>query len=66
MTTRRNENFIETVTVPILLIVLGLLFLLDDRLGWSVGRAWPVLLMAWGALRILSSRTRPRAEDADA
>ena len=38
----------------IVLIVIGALFLLENTfdLWWAVARLWPVLLIAWGALKL--------------
>ena len=39
---------VRAVTVPLLLIALGALFLLDYSGGPSVRQTWPVLLIVWG------------------
>jgi len=38
----------------IILIVVGALFLLHNTIDiwWTVARLWPVLLIAWGALKL--------------
>lgn len=38
----------------IILIVFGALFLLQNTIDiwWTVARLWPVLLIAWGALKL--------------
>ena len=46
---------------PVLLIVLGLMFLLDQFVpGWGIGRTWPVLLVAIGVLKLLDTTRPPR------
>jgi hypothetical protein len=50
---------VRAVTVPLLLIALGGLFLLDYSGGPAVRQTWPVLLIVWGgawALTHLFSR----------
>jgi len=39
---------VRAVTVPLLLIALGGLFLLDYSGGPAVRQTWPVLLIVWG------------------
>jgi hypothetical protein len=39
---------VGAVTVPLLLIALGALFLLDYSGGPTVRQTWPVLLIVWG------------------
>jgi hypothetical protein len=39
---------VQAVTVPLLLIALGALFLLDYSGGPAVRQTWPVLLIVWG------------------
>jgi hypothetical protein len=53
-----EEGLLVTLRVPLLLIALGVLFLLDDYLGWSVVRTWPALLVFWGALLLATRRRR--------
>ena len=38
----------------IVLIVVGALFLLQNTIDiwWTIARLWPVLLIAWGALKL--------------
>ncbi len=38
----------------IILIVVGALFLLQNTIDfwWTIARLWPVLLIAWGALKL--------------
>jgi hypothetical protein len=39
---------VRAVTVPLLLIALGSLFLLDYSGGPQVRQTWPILLIVWG------------------
>jgi hypothetical protein len=39
---------VRAVTVPLLLIALGGLFLLDYSGGPAVRQTWPILLVVWG------------------
>lgn len=39
---------VRAVTVPLLLIALGSLFLLDYSGGPAVQKTWPILLIVWG------------------
>jgi len=46
---------------PVLLIVLGSMFLLDQFVpGWGIGRTWPALLVVIGVLKLLDSTRPPR------
>ncbi len=46
---------------PVLLIVLGVMFLLDQFVpGWGIGRTWPALLVVIGVLKLLDSTRPPR------
>lgn len=38
----------------IILIIVGALFLLQNTIDiwWTIARLWPVLLIAWGALKL--------------
>lgn len=49
------------LTFPVMLIVLGVLFLLDQLVpGWGIHRTWPVLLVALGILQLLAVTRPPR------
>jgi len=37
---------------PVLMIVVGTLFAIDHAGGISIGRTWPVILVALGAMRL--------------
>jgi membrane-bound ClpP family serine protease len=46
---------------PVLLILLGVMFLLDQFVpGWGVGKTWPVLLVVIGVLKLLDTTRPPR------
>jgi hypothetical protein len=42
------DETVRAVTIPLLLITLGSLFLLDYSGGPQVRQTWPVLLIIWG------------------
>ena len=49
------------LTGPVILIVLGVMFLADQFLpGWGIGKTWPLLLVVMGVLRLLDSSRPPR------
>jgi hypothetical protein len=57
-----SEHTQRDVTFPVILIVLGVLFLLNEfvpRLG--IDRTWPFILIALGVLLFLRSWSPPRA-----
>ncbi|MGH9326953.1 MAG: LiaI-LiaF-like domain-containing protein [Terriglobia bacterium] len=60
-----DSNSFETrrkLTLPVMLIVVGVLFLLNQYApGWGILRTWPVILIALGILLILRSFGPPRA-----
>jgi membrane-bound ClpP family serine protease len=46
---------------PVLLIVLGIMFLLDQLIpGWGIGRTWPALLVVIGVVKLLEVNRPPR------
>ena len=46
---------------PVLLIVLGVMFLLDQFVpGWGIHKTWPALLVVIGVLKLLDSTRPPR------
>lgn len=48
-------------TWPIIVIVLGVMFLLDEFVPhWSFTRTWPVLLVVFGVLKLFDSMQPPR------
>jgi len=49
-----------SLTWPVLLITLGVLFLLDQLIpGWGFSRTWPALLIAIGVTRLVDSSRPP-------
>ena len=49
------------LTGPIILIMLGVMFLADQFLpGWGIGKTWPLLLVVIGVLRLLDFDRPPR------
>ncbi len=48
-------------TIPVLLIVLGIMFLLDQLVpGWGIGKTWPALLIVMGVLKLVDITRPPR------
>ena len=52
------ESLLAVLRVPLLLTLLGALFLLEDHGGWPFTRTWPSLLVLWGALLAAERRRR--------
>jgi LiaI-LiaF-like transmembrane region len=47
---------------PVVLIVLGVMFLLGQFVpGWGIGKTWPALLIVIGVMKLLNSSRPPRA-----
>jgi hypothetical protein len=47
--------------LPVLLIVLGILFLLDQLVpGWGIGKTWPSVLVVIGVLKLIDVTRPPR------
>lgn len=50
-----------SLTAPVILITLGVIFLLDQIVpGWGFGKTWPVLLVVIGVLKLLDSTQSPQ------
>ena len=46
---------------PVLLIVLGIMFLLDQLVpGWGISKTWPALLVVIGVLKLMDVARPPR------
>jgi hypothetical protein len=46
---------------PVLLIVLGIMFLLNQLVpGWGISKTWPVLLIVIGAVKLMNITRPPR------
>jgi len=46
---------------PVLLIVLGIMFLLDQLVpGWGISKTWPALLVVIGVLKLMDVTRPPR------
>jgi hypothetical protein len=46
---------------PVLLIVLGIMFLVDQLVpGWGINKTWPALLVVIGVLKLLDVTRPPR------
>ena len=49
------------LTFPALLIVLGIMFLLDQLVpGWGISKTWPALLIVIGVLKLVDVTRPPR------
>jgi hypothetical protein len=47
--------------LPVLLIVLGIMFLLDQLApGWGINKTWPALLVVIGVLKLVDVTRPPR------
>lgn len=52
-----NSNLVTAIRGPILLMLVGTLFAFDHFTAYSIGRTWPVLLIAAGILALWSRFT---------
>jgi len=49
------------LTFPVLLVVMGIIFLLDELVpGWGISKTWPALLVVIGILKLLDVTRPPR------
>lgn len=59
------NNLVAAIRGPVMLIVLGILFQIDQTGGITFVKTWPVLLIVWAALKLLESlAVRKAAHDA--
>ena len=50
-----------SLTLPVMLITVGVMFLMDHLLhGWGISKTWPVLLVVGGVLQLIDARRPPR------
>jgi hypothetical protein len=57
-----TEKVHRDVTFPVILIVLGVLFLLNEFVpGLGIERTWPLILIALGVLLFLRAWSPPQA-----
>lgn len=54
-----NSALITAVRGPIMLIAVGTLFAMDHAGSFRVQQSWPVLLVLYGALRLLERAVAP-------
>ena len=47
-----SPSMIRAVRGPLILIVLGILFAIDNFMGISFARTWPVLLIVFGIFKL--------------
>jgi hypothetical protein len=58
-----SGTLVQAIRGPLLLTILGILFAVAQSGGYSVWRTWPVLLIVYGALKLLERMPRrPKAE----
>jgi hypothetical protein len=55
----RTFQIVRAVRGPLVLITLGILFLIDQSGGVSFGRTWPILFIAYGALKLAERLVAP-------
>jgi len=56
-----TSRYRTSLTWPIVLITLGVLFMLDEFIPqWGFHRTWPVLLVVIGVLKLIDSARPPR------
>jgi hypothetical protein len=46
---------IRALRGPVMLVTLGVLFAFDMNQGWSIRSTWPVLVIAFGAMKLLEA-----------
>jgi hypothetical protein len=54
----QSQNLIRSITGPVILITVGVLFLVDRFTSFGFGQTWPVLLIVIGVLKLLGGRRR--------
>jgi phage shock protein C len=59
----QSQGLIRSITGPVILITVGVLFCVDRFAGISFGQTWPVLLIVIGLLRLLGGRRPNRLRD---
>jgi len=54
-------RFRRGFTLPVLLVVLGIMFLLDEFVpAWGISKTWPALLVVIGVLKLIDITRPPR------
>lgn len=52
-------EFVRAARGPVLLIVVGILFALDQAGQWGFERTWPVLFIVYGVLKLIERVMAP-------
>lgn len=52
------ESLLSVLRIPLLIVLLGALFLVEDHGGWPFSRTWPSLLVLWGGMLAAARRGR--------
>ena len=55
-----SAPLIAAIRGPIMLVLLGVLFLLSQRGVYEFGITWPVLIIAYGVLKLLERSLGPK------
>ncbi len=60
-TTPSSAHYHGGLMLPVLLMVLGIMFLLDQLVpGWGISKTWPALLVVIGVLKLVDVTRPPR------
>ena len=54
----QSQTLIRSITGPVILITVGVLFLIDKFTQFGFQQTWPVLLIVIGILKLLGGRRR--------
>ena len=54
----QSQYLMRSITGPVILITVGVLFTVDRFTGFSFGQTWPILLIVIGLLKLLGGRRR--------
>jgi hypothetical protein len=60
----QSQGLIRSITGPVILITVGVLFCVDRFAGISFGQTWQVLLIVVGLLKLLGGRRPGKLRDA--
>lgn len=54
-----NSGLVSAIRGPIMLITVGVLFAIDHAGSFRIHQSWPVLLVVFGALKLLEKAAAP-------
>lgn len=57
-----SAPLITAIRGPIMLILVGILFVLGQRGWFGIGVTWPILIIAYGVLKLLERSFAPKTE----